>query len=253
MIMQQLWARSHMWCGYMTIEAVMFCSWEGNCMSVVPLAMRHRLNGIPIIHLRTRGLLNEGDLSLLEECVVLLLEHFTYTHICRCFLCFVAEEVKRLCAAHFGNIFFLDWSSVDDHYFESNAGLCCKQECQLFEGTWCKFANHSDHTGAVTMHYAPAPVCCSSYVWLFFPSSVALFHAIFPLIPAGQASPSQEEEIGFFTAVIIIIIIKNEKIKVTLCENAAGVLYIVSMSCCTGALVNMTFYHRISDMCGMKV
>ena len=29
--------------------------------------------------------------------------------------------------------------------------------------------------------------------------------------------------------IIIIIIIKNEKIKVTLCENAAGALYIVSM------------------------
>jgi len=28
--------------------------------------------------------------------------------------------------------------------------------------------------------------------------------------------------------IIIIIIIKNEKIKVTLCENAAGALYIVS-------------------------
>jgi len=27
---------------------------------------------------------------------------------------------------------------------------------------------------------------------------------------------------------MIIIIIKNEKIKVTLCENAAGALYIVS-------------------------
>ena len=27
--------------------------------------------------------------------------------------------------------------------------------------------------------------------------------------------------------IIIIIIIKNEKIRVTLCENAAGVLYII--------------------------
>jgi len=30
------------------------------------------------------------------------------------------------------------------------------------------------------------------------------------------------------SVIIIIIIIKNEKIKVTLCENAAGVLYIVN-------------------------
>ena len=29
--------------------------------------------------------------------------------------------------------------------------------------------------------------------------------------------------------IIIIIIIKNEKIRVTLCENAAGALYIVNM------------------------
>ena len=31
-----------------------------------------------------------------------------------------------------------------------------------------------------------------------------------------------------------IIIIKNEKIKVTLCENAAGALYIVSKMCIDG-------------------
>ena len=31
-----------------------------------------------------------------------------------------------------------------------------------------------------------------------------------------------------FSPVIIIIIIKNEKIRVTLCENAAGALYIVN-------------------------
>ena len=30
------------------------------------------------------------------------------------------------------------------------------------------------------------------------------------------------------TIIIIIIIIKNEKIRVTLCENAAGALYIVN-------------------------
>jgi len=31
-----------------------------------------------------------------------------------------------------------------------------------------------------------------------------------------------------FIIIIIIIIIKNEKIRVTLCENAAGALYIVN-------------------------
>ena len=31
-------------------------------------------------------------------------------------------------------------------------------------------------------------------------------------------------------SIIIIIIVKNEKIRVTLCENAAGALYIVSIS-----------------------
>jgi len=34
--------------------------------------------------------------------------------------------------------------------------------------------------------------------------------------------------------IIIIIIIKNEKIKVTLCENAVGALYIVSKMCVDG-------------------
>ena len=33
---------------------------------------------------------------------------------------------------------------------------------------------------------------------------------------------------------IIIIIIKNEKIRVTLCENAAGALYIVNKMCVDG-------------------
>jgi len=32
------------------------------------------------------------------------------------------------------------------------------------------------------------------------------------------------------TIIIIIIIIKNEKIRVTLCENAAGALYIVNVT-----------------------
>jgi len=34
----------------------------------------------------------------------------------------------------------------------------------------------------------------------------------------------------FARSIIIIIIIKNEKIRVTLCENAAGALYIVNNS-----------------------
>ena len=37
-----------------------------------------------------------------------------------------------------------------------------------------------------------------------------------------------------FTSTIIIIIIKNEKIRVTLCENAAGALYIVNKMCVDG-------------------
>jgi len=34
--------------------------------------------------------------------------------------------------------------------------------------------------------------------------------------------------------IIIIIIIKNEKIRVTLCENTAGALYIVNKMCVDG-------------------
>ena len=34
--------------------------------------------------------------------------------------------------------------------------------------------------------------------------------------------------------IIIIIIIKKEKIRVTLCENAAGALYIVNKMCVDG-------------------
>ena len=46
-------------------------------------------------------------------------------------------------------------------------------------------------------------------------------------------------QINLFTAtchfiIIIIIIIKNEKIRVTLCENAAGALYIVNKMCVDG-------------------
>ena len=36
---------------------------------------------------------------------------------------------------------------------------------------------------------------------------------------------------GINIIIIIIIIIKNEKIRVTLCENAAGALYIVNKMC----------------------
>jgi len=34
--------------------------------------------------------------------------------------------------------------------------------------------------------------------------------------------------------IIIIVIIKNEKIRVTLCENTAGALYIVNKMCVDG-------------------
>ena len=35
-------------------------------------------------------------------------------------------------------------------------------------------------------------------------------------------------KLSHYVIIIIIIIIKNEKIRVTLCENAAGALYIVN-------------------------
>ena len=38
----------------------------------------------------------------------------------------------------------------------------------------------------------------------------------------------------YWFIIIIIIIIKNEKIRVTLCENAAGALYIVNKMCVDG-------------------
>ena len=38
----------------------------------------------------------------------------------------------------------------------------------------------------------------------------------------------------YYYIIIIIIIIKNEKIRVTLCENAAGALYIVNKMCVDG-------------------
>jgi len=38
----------------------------------------------------------------------------------------------------------------------------------------------------------------------------------------------------FLYGIIIIIIIKTEKIRVTLCENAAGALYIVNKMCVDG-------------------
>ena len=40
--------------------------------------------------------------------------------------------------------------------------------------------------------------------------------------------------LGGIIIIIIIIIIKNEKIRVTLCENAAGALYIINKMCVDG-------------------
>ena len=53
----------------------------------------------------------------------------------------------------------------------------------------------------------------------------------------------------FFTKnkVIIIIIIKNEKIRVTLCENAAGALYIVNKMCVDG-LRNVEGWNKIMSI-----
>ena len=45
------------------------------------------------------------------------------------------------------------------------------------------------------------------------------------LLPSGSTLTSNEKSL-FFIIIIIFFLIKNEKIKVTLCENAAGALYI---------------------------
>ena len=53
---------------------------------------------------------------------------------------------------------------------------------------------------------------------------------------ASKLSSNTRIEILFpalFT-IIIIIIIKNENIRMTLCENAAGALYIVNKMCVDG-------------------
>ena len=47
--------------------------------------------------------------------------------------------------------------------------------------------------------------------------------------------------------IIIIIIIKNEKIRVTLCENAAGALYIVNKMCVDG-LRNVEGWNKLMIM-----
>ena len=73
------------------------------------------------------------------------------------------------------------------------------------------------------------------------------------LIRKFRISPSQSNRIGIvrlefesnleasqvpifksIIIIIIIIIIKNEKIRVTLCENATGTLYIVNKMCVDG-------------------
>jgi len=59
--------------------------------------------------------------------------------------------------------------------------------------------------------------------------------------------------------IIIIIIIKNEKIKLTLCENATGALYIVSKMCVGGQrkvqgwnkLMIMSVVARVDDYDGV--
>ena len=51
----------------------------------------------------------------------------------------------------------------------------------------------------------------------------------------------------YHVIIIIIIIIKNEKIKVTLCENAAGALYIVSKMCVDG-LRNVQGWNKLMIM-----
>ena len=50
---------------------------------------------------------------------------------------------------------------------------------------------------------------------------------------ADYCAPNRSGVTGYRNGaiIIIIIIIKNEKIRVTLCENAAGALYIVNKMC----------------------
>jgi len=45
--------------------------------------------------------------------------------------------------------------------------------------------------------------------------------------------------------IIIIIIIKNEKIRVTLCENAAGALYIVIVNTLYNIFAGFAFLNEI--------
>ena len=63
-----------------------------------------------------------------------------------------------------------------------------------------------------------------------------MFHlnAVFNISYNINAFSSLTLLVGHQQWVIIIIIIKNEKIRVTLCENAAGALYIVNKMCVDG-------------------
>jgi len=58
---------------------------------------------------------------------------------------------------------------------------------------------------------------------------------MFLSVPGNQIS-GKVSNIALSTTniIIIIIIIKNEKIRVTLCENAAGALYTVNKMCVDG-------------------
>ena len=53
-------------------------------------------------------------------------------------------------------------------------------------------------------------------------------------------------------AIIIIIIIKNEKIRVTLCENAAGALYIVNKMCVDGWR-NVQGWNKLSHPISLQI
>ena len=105
-------------------------------------------------------------------------------------------------------------SSIKQHELITLHGFCswCVQVQESYTVAIAKFVHWSV---CIERGFCKLPVSRG----IFRPSSDDVKHA--PLISS-------------FIGIIIIIIIKNEKIRVTLCENAVGALFIVNKICVDG-------------------
>jgi len=131
-------------------------------------------------------------------------------------------------------------SNIMDKKIKRNLELTVNQDWWMSAWFW----------PCVWWHFVRTPIIPGYWVWTQLSIPQYQYYPILASI-AQYRYHSNPIWLGFFrklfSSIIIIITIKNEKIRVTLCENAAGALYIVNKMC-VGGQINVQGWNKLMIM-----